>query len=282
MKIRKIIQYSQIFILGCIFSFIFVGFGKALAATTQWHELGGGKARLIAVKNPETNTVSGIIDVQLNKGWKTYWRSSGSSGIPPEFNFGGSQNIQVTKIEFPVPKWLTLPGAQFYGYKDRVQFVFEGETYSDNSQLQLDMLIGVCEEICIPATANFTISQNKLNQSDPKANLLLKIASNKLPKPATKALRVTQGNVEKDHINIVGTYPQAAAKIDVVFEQPMVWISDPLTVKKNSNGSFSVFYKLPGNYNMKDAKNVWNYSILSHDDDTGEKVKVFEGQFTPQ
>lgn len=151
------------------------------AASSKWQDLGGGKARLVAIKDPSTDAIKGMVEVVLDEGWKTYWRSPGGSGIPPEFDFSRSQNLSIDTVAFPVPQWIEIPSSSFAGYKDNVRFVFEGKAQSMDSEMHLDVLIGVCEEICIPATAAFTISADELNRSDPKATMELSMAELDLP-----------------------------------------------------------------------------------------------------
>ncbi|MEO1142064.1 MAG: protein-disulfide reductase DsbD domain-containing protein, partial [Pseudomonadota bacterium] len=82
-------------------------FESAQAASSDWQDLGGGKARLIASVDPKTGVVSGAVEVQLEPGWSTYWRYPGSSGIPPRFDFSASKGFTIKEVEFPTPKLVT-------------------------------------------------------------------------------------------------------------------------------------------------------------------------------
>jgi len=159
--------------------------GQANAASTEWQDLGGGKARLVAVKDPATDLIEGMIEVKLDEGWKTYWRSPGGSGIPPEFDFSASRNFSAGDVAFPVPEWIKIPSSAFAGYKGEVRFVFDGKANAMDSEIRLDVLIGVCEEICIPATAGFTLTADQLNSSDPRAAVEVAMAKSDLPATAT-------------------------------------------------------------------------------------------------
>ncbi len=49
-----------------------------------------------------------------------------------------------------------------------MMFPFEGELLTTgNAEINLNLLIGVCSEVCIPATANISIKSDDLFQSDP-------------------------------------------------------------------------------------------------------------------
>ena len=38
------------------------------------------------------------LQLTLAPGWKTYWRSPGDAGIPPSFDWSGSQNVKSVRI----------------------------------------------------------------------------------------------------------------------------------------------------------------------------------------
>lgn len=235
---------------------------------------------MIAHKDAESGKISGLINVKLDKGWKTYWRSPGASGIPPEFNFSSSQNIRVSKIQFPVPQWITLPDAKFYGYQNKVSFVFEAEADAYDTQLNLDLLIGVCEEICIPAMANFELSAGELNSSDPRATMDIALARSFLPIGADDSLRLDQFQIEDQKIKGALAMQSDHGVFDIVVELPGEWVSDPLHTVKNSEGRFQFEASLPSSIAQKElADRQWFYSIIQRDEDTSEVIKAVTGTF---
>ena len=34
------------------------------------------------------------VQIRLEPGWKTYWRTPGDSGVPPSFDWSGSKNLK--------------------------------------------------------------------------------------------------------------------------------------------------------------------------------------------
>jgi len=154
-----------------------------MAEVTQWQDLGGGRARLVTVFNADSGEVEGIIEVELKPGWTTYWRQPGEGGIPPDFNFSGSQGVIVEKPEFPVPKAKTTFGVVSIIYTDNVAFPFKAAPMISplSGKLQLNILMGVCEAVCIPAVASFTQDLAKLNKSDPISSSLIELARQKIP-----------------------------------------------------------------------------------------------------
>ncbi len=93
------------------------------------------------------------LDIVLAPQWKTYWRAPGEAGIPPQFDWSGSQNVATVRVHWPSPQVFTLNGMQSIGYHDAVVLPLE-VTPKDPAQpvaLHLEMQLGVCKDICIPA-----------------------------------------------------------------------------------------------------------------------------------
>ena len=40
----------------------------------------------------------GGVAIQLQPGWKTYWRTPGDSGVPPRFDFSKFDNVQAVIV----------------------------------------------------------------------------------------------------------------------------------------------------------------------------------------
>jgi DsbC/DsbD-like thiol-disulfide interchange protein len=52
----------------------------------------------------------------LQDGWKTYWRAPGDAGIPPHFDWSGSQNVKSVRFHWPRPEVFHVGGMQSIGY----------------------------------------------------------------------------------------------------------------------------------------------------------------------
>ena len=92
--------------------------------------------------------------IELEPGWKTYWRVPGDTGIPPQFDWAGSKNADVVEVGYPVPTRFQDAGGESIGYHDKVMFPFMVKPVKPGEMvhLQLGMFFAVCKEICIPAT----------------------------------------------------------------------------------------------------------------------------------
>jgi len=92
------------------------------------------------------------VEVRLDKGWKTYWRSPGDAGIPPQVAWDGSANMSGTEFFWPAPVRFHYFDLETFGYKDRVVFPVEARVASIGEAVslraQVDLL--VCDDVCIP------------------------------------------------------------------------------------------------------------------------------------
>jgi DsbC/DsbD-like thiol-disulfide interchange protein len=171
----------------------------SFAAITDWQDIGGGRARLVAMLDPETNLVRGAVEIELNEGWKTYWREPGSSGIPPQFNFAGSRHFMPGEVGLPAPSWLKVGEEVFAGYRGQTSFYFEGQPLEGSDGLiRLDFLAGVCEQICIPAQAVFEIPLESLKVTDPRARVRVTLAHSRLPDAPRPGFRILSARQESD------------------------------------------------------------------------------------
>ena len=124
----------------------------ALAAdASAWDGGQHTAARLIAGATPQRAGV----EIRLAPGWKTYWRYPGDSGVPPRFDFSGSQNVKSVTVRFPAPKRLPDESGITIGYKHDVVFPLDivPEDAGKPVTLRLKLDYAVCEKICVPAEA---------------------------------------------------------------------------------------------------------------------------------
>lgn len=146
--------------------------------------------------DPADGSVIGVVEVELQDGWKTYWREPGDTGIPPQFDFSSSRHFLPGETSFPAPHVLSTAGSRFAGYKGTVRFVFRGQTTgAQDGSIGLDFLAGVCDEICIPAMAHFEIPFSHLNVSDAQAASAIAEALPLLPTAPRPGLQATAARI---------------------------------------------------------------------------------------
>ena len=87
----------------------------------------------------------------LADGWKTYWRSPGEAGIPPRFDWSGSNNLASAQVHWPRPMVFQSFGMRTIGYADQVVLPVRvvARDPARPVQLALEADFGVCKEICV-------------------------------------------------------------------------------------------------------------------------------------
>jgi DsbC/DsbD-like thiol-disulfide interchange protein len=122
---------------------------------SDWAVSAKSRARLIA-----DGAGGAGIEIELSPGAITYWRDPGESGVPPTFDFGASQNVASTEVEFPAPTRIPEPdGTSANGYSERVVFPVQvtNAVPGRPTVLRLNASYAVCEKICLPARATLSL-----------------------------------------------------------------------------------------------------------------------------
>jgi suppressor for copper-sensitivity B len=120
---------------------------------------GPAAVRLISARDgfsPKAAATLGV-QIKLRPGWWTYWRAPGDTGMPPEFNWSGSQNLKWTpEIFWPKPLQRTSFGHALRIYRDEVVFPIRvvAADPSKPIRLNLELTFGVCKDVCIPNKAS--------------------------------------------------------------------------------------------------------------------------------
>src|SRR5690348_11497055 len=122
------------------------------ADASPWDGDAHASARLIAGSRSDDAMVRAGIEIRLAPGWKTYWRYPGDSGVPPRFDFAGSENVKSIEIAWPAPHRFIDESGTTIGYKDDVIFPLHivPQDAAKPALLRLKADYAVCEKICIP------------------------------------------------------------------------------------------------------------------------------------
>src|SRR6202011_3722817 len=123
---------------------------------SPWQRGTHSAVRLIAGSRSGSVLLGGIA-IQLDPGWKTYWRTSGDSGVPPRFDFSKSDNVEAVTVLWPAPaKFDDGAGGFSLGYHDQVVLPLRIVAKNADKPVTLRAAIeyAVCEKICIPVQAN--------------------------------------------------------------------------------------------------------------------------------
>jgi DsbC/DsbD-like thiol-disulfide interchange protein len=126
----------------------------------------------------------GGVAIQLQPGWKTYWRTPGDSGVPPHFDFSKSDNVEAVTILWPAPKQFPDgAGGTSLGYKNQVVLPLRiAVKHADKPVvLRADITYAVCDKLCIPVEAKAELPFISVASTEDGA---LAAALDTVPKPA--------------------------------------------------------------------------------------------------
>jgi len=94
------------------------------------------------------------LELQLDPGYKTYWRYPGDSGVPPILSFEGSENLAAHEVFFPTPhRFDDGAGGSAIGYTGEVKLVLKltPKNPAEPVRVVISADYAVCERLCIPA-----------------------------------------------------------------------------------------------------------------------------------
>ena len=117
---------------------------------TDWSISAKSRARLIS------DAKGAGFEIALSPGAITYWRDPGEAGIPPTFDFSGSQNLAHAEVEFPAPQRIPeSDGSVAFGYRDGVILPIRATAADPSKPVRLVAKVdyAVCEKVCLPAKA---------------------------------------------------------------------------------------------------------------------------------
>ena len=161
--------------------------------SSPWQRDAHSAVRLLAGSR-SGGVLLGGIDIQLQPGWKTYWRTPGDSGVPPRFDFSKSDNVQAVTVLWPAPT----------KFDDGVVLAAEGVPVGDYARQALKNA-----GILAQATANV------VSNEDDDASVVAKVTSG----DADAAIVYTSDVVSAGNgvrsvpipsaVNVIATYPIA-------------------------------------------------------------------------
>ncbi|MGZ0801096.1 protein-disulfide reductase DsbD family protein [Kluyvera ascorbata] len=120
--------------------------GSAHAADTGWLTSGQNdhaKIRFQAERGKDR--LYGLLTVELQSGWKTYWRSPGEGGVAPEIHW---KNGEKAQWYWPTPSRFEISGLTTQGYHNRVviPMVITG---NPGDVLDGTLTLSTCSNVCL-------------------------------------------------------------------------------------------------------------------------------------
>ena len=224
----------------------------ALAADkSPWSNDVRSGVRLVAGANGKDDVaLRAGIEIKMQPGWKTYWRYPGDSGVPPRFDFSGSENLKDAKVLFPAPHLFTDETGHSLGYKNSAIFPLVVAPQQPGKPVRLRMKIeyAVCEKLCVPAEGSAELT---LGSGASARNADLSAAEARVPRTVPAAqidLTARRVNGAAKPTVTVDLAPPAGQAVELFVEGPTPeWaLPIPMPVQGAPTGRARFAFELDG------------------------------------
>jgi DsbC/DsbD-like thiol-disulfide interchange protein len=225
-----------------------VGAGFAADTVSPWVEETGARIRLATGAAGPDGTREAGLELHLTEGWKTYWLNPGPTGIPPRLDFSGSDNLAHAEAHWPAPSRIADGDAEAAGYTGLVvvPLIVTPKDPAKPVTLKLRMDFGLCEKICVPASAELKLDLVPGVAPQAMAAALIEGFKSRVPKKTRLGgdgeLAVTAIARTPDSLGVTVRFPDQAKSRDLFARAEGASVPLP---KLQGPGSYSIKLK-PG------------------------------------
>lgn len=198
------------------------------AATGPWAAGPAVRARLLSATGAgQSGDIPAGLQVVLDAGWDTYWRSPGDAGAPPQADWSGSQNVAAVDWRWPSPSRFSQFGLETFGYRGEVLFplTLHSERAGEPITLRGRLELLVCSKICVPRTLVLALDLPAGAAAvDPESANLIARAEAQVPDDGVRsglsvqAVAVAAGNPGALRVRLASR--DQLTKPDVIVESP--------------------------------------------------------------
>jgi len=215
---------------------LFLAAGLA-AAPALADTAGPARAEILPGWRGADGTHHAALHISLDPGWKTYWRAPGEAGLPPQFDWSGSDNLGSIKVMWPVPEVFASNGMTTIGYLNDVVLPLDIVPADPAADVMLDarLALGVCHDICMPMQSHVSA---RLRGAQADTDARIAIARDQRPDTAEEAGVVSAHCTVQpiaDGMRVTATLdmPQVGPGEFAVVEGPSpdIWVSEAMTTR---------------------------------------------------
>lgn len=215
--------------------------GSGHAAAGAWQRNDQVAVRLISgvTATGDLATLPLGLEVRLAPGWKTYWRTPGTAGQPPQFDWPAEANPNLAQfmLHFPAPERHFVGDIETIGYQDTVIFPLSitPKTIGAALPLTAKLTILTCAELCIPQ--DFTLQLTlPAGTATPSAESEL-LAAAQAHVPLANALSIKSATQDaKGQVTLAFTAPEELQAPDAFVETVEGGIFMPPQITLNKDG----------------------------------------------
>ena len=242
---------------------------SAHAASTEWVSVHGGAVRLISEGGTKGGLYSVGLEFSMEPGWHTYWRNPGEAGIPPVVTTGGSQNLAVFKVGFPIPERHDDGFSTTLIYEDQIVLpidVAAGQT-DQPVQLNLQVAFGICNDICVPGEATLSLLLAPDDTPDRTSRMLIERDKSAVP----LVINADQSSIVS--LERIGTETPATLEVEA-----KVSSRDPAGLDLFADGPEGSYVGVPVFQKLENGIATWKLSLrgLKGKDDGSQLMLVLK------
>ena len=206
----------------------------ALAAHSDWSTADESELRLLLTSVAD-GSVKGGIEITLDPSWYTYWRNPGEAGVPPVFDFSGSENVADVEVLYPAPTRHDDGTSVSLVYQDAVVFplAVKPQVADQPITLRLAATFGVCSDICVPTNASAEVTLVPGAKADPIGVERLRAFEERIPKmPEPGRFEIAKVTPDGDALTIDVRMPESSYT-DLFADPPAGWyIGQPAFIER--------------------------------------------------
>lgn len=211
------------------------------------------------------------LELRLADGWKTYWRAPGEAGVPPVFAWSGSDNLRGAAVVWPRPEVFDQNGMRSIGYRNRVvlPIVLTPEAADAPITLRGDIMVGICDEVCVPVEMRLTgVLEPHGGRRDPAiaAAMASRPYSGKEGKVASVECRVAPGKYGLA-LKVSIEMPSTGGSETMVVESadPQVWAADTTSARRGGrlSGETELMHASGGAFALD--RSALTFTVLGRD-----------------
>ena len=204
----------------------------------------GGEVRLLAGE-VKGGVLNAGIEIQLDPGWKTYWRYPGDAGVPPHLDWEGSSNLSASnavQLLFPAPRRFSEGDGVSIGYSGTVLLPLRVALDDASRATHLDVTLdfALCEALCVPAHVRLSLD---VPPGGGDGGTILAAAKARVPTPVALGAPGSLG-VESVGLDMTSKPPVVVVKVrggptaDLFAEGPDDSWALPLPKRVEASGAF--------------------------------------------
>lgn len=187
--------------------------------------------------------LTAVLDIDLQDGWHTYWRTPGESGLAPTFDWTGSENMKDVAVLYPAPERDSQFDIHTFIYHD-VALPLHVTATDPAKPVTLKGKISymVCKDICVPETDEVSVTLDPtIKAHDQAVSDYIPAMANVPATDTAGAYSILSGVLAKDGLVVALKGAKESDKIETFIEQKNGYFLRPPVVKAEGDSLLLTF-----------------------------------------